>query len=173
MTLAVVAGVLLGWAGAIQLTGNIDTVEAGAVYRSAQLSPERLKRLIDEKQLKTVFNLRGAHRGEDWYDAEKKLLNEAGVALVDVPMSAIHQPNPKVLADLVAALKTARKPFLIHCNSGSDRTGLAAALYDLIVRSMSPGEARRQLSFYWGHFPWLGSGTIAMDETFDAVAARR
>ena len=168
---ALVVGVLLGWAGYIQLVGNIDTVEEGAVYRSAQLSPDRLKRLVAEKQLKTVFNLRGAHPGEDWYDAEKTVLAEAGVTLVDVPMSAIHRPNAELLADLIARLKTAGKPFLLHCNSGSDRTGLASALYELIVRSASPGEARRQLSFYWGHFPWLGSGTIAMDETFDAVSA--
>ncbi|MDR3494477.1 MAG: tyrosine-protein phosphatase [Ancalomicrobiaceae bacterium] len=171
--LAVVAGAILGWAGYIQIGGNIDTVEQGEVYRSAQLSVDRLAGLVAEKHIKTVINLTGVHPHEPWYRLETRVLARDRVRLIDLPMSATHRPSPELLAKLITSLQTAERPLLIHCNSGSDRTGLASALYELIVKGAPIGEARRQLSFYWGHFPWLGSGTIAMDATFDAVVAAR
>jgi protein tyrosine phosphatase (PTP) superfamily phosphohydrolase (DUF442 family) len=169
IAIAAVALPILAYAGILRLTGNIDTVVPGEVYRSAQLSGDRLDQLIHDKKLKAIVNLRGTNRGKDWYDAEAKAAADNHVLLLDIPLSATHVPNPALLGQLISTLDTAPKPFLIHCESGSDRTGLAVALYRLFALSEAPSEARRNLSFYWGHFPWLGSPTIAMDRTFDNV----
>ena len=170
----VVAGIslpILTYAGVLKVTGNIDTVEDDAVYRSGQLSGERLAQLIADRHLRTVINLRGSHPGARWYDDEVKASADANVLHIDLPMSATREPDPALLGQLIDALQTAPKPFLIHCESGSDRTGLASALYRLLALGQPPEVAARQLSFNWGHFPWLGSPTIAMDRTFDKVAA--
>jgi protein tyrosine/serine phosphatase len=81
-------------------------------------------------------------------------------------MSASREPDPALLAHLLTALATAPTPLLIHCKDGADRTGLASALYELTVVHKSPAIADTQLSFRYGHFPWLTSHTGAMDRTF-------
>jgi protein tyrosine/serine phosphatase len=168
---AAIAAPILIYAGAIQLTGNIDTVERGKLYRSATLSASDLRAVIRAAHIRTVINLRGASPNQSWYQNELKVTEAETVRQIDLPMSAIHEPNPELLAKLVDVLKTAETPMLIHCSSGSDRTGLAAALYEMLVMKKPAKVAEQQLSFYWGHFPWLWSPTIAMDRTFAKVAA--
>ena len=171
--LAVIAAPILIYAGAIQLTGNIDTVEPGKVYRSATLSGPELSAFIRDKQIRTVINLRGENANQTWYQDEVRVTRDARVTRIDLPMSAIHEPDAELLGKLITALETSATPMLIHCSSGSDRTGLAAALYEMLVMKKPANEARGQLSFYWGHFPWIVSPTIAMDRTFDGVVAGR
>jgi protein tyrosine/serine phosphatase len=158
------------WAGYLQLTGNIHEVEAGAVYRSNQLSPEDMAALVKTKGIKTVLNLRGKNGDEPWHRAEAAAVMGAGANLIDLTMSANNAPSDALLSELVATLRTAPQPILIHCRGGSDRSGLAAALYELLVVGKSADEAAGQLSFLYGHFPWLGSETGAMDRTFWRVA---
>ncbi len=170
--IAVIATPILIYAGAIQLTGNIDTVERGKLYRSATLSGSDLRAVIRAAHIRTVINLRGSNPNQSWYQDEVAVTNEEHVRRIDLPLSAIHEPNAELLNQLIDALKTSETPILVHCSSGSDRTGLASALYELIVQKKPAYEARQQLSFYWGHFPWLWSPSIAMDRTFDRVAAQ-
>ena len=173
LVIVVIAAPILTYAGVLKLTGNIDVVDPGAVYRSGQLSGERLTQLITERKIRTVINLRGPNAGRPWYDEEARATQALGVTQIDLPMSATREPDPALLDRLVTTLKTAQKPFLIHCESGSDRTGLATALYRLESLKEAPDVAGKSLSFYWGHFPWLGSPTVAMDRTFESYVAAR
>ena len=159
-----------GWAGYLRLSGNIHAVEPGRVYRSGQLWPAQLADLMRDKGIRTVINLRGAHPGQPWYDDEIRVTEAAGARHVSLPMSANAEPGAELLARLTAVLGSAEQPMLIHCEAGADRTGLAAALFQLVHNGRSPAEADRQLSFRYGHFPWLTSRTGAMDRTFWRVA---
>ena len=69
---------------------------------------------------------------------------------------------------LVAIMRDAPKPILIHCKAGADRTGLATALYLSRVALLSEKEAESQLSIRYGHvgIPYL-SATYAMDRTWE------
>jgi protein tyrosine/serine phosphatase len=84
-------------------------------------------------------------------------------------MSASKEPDTATIDHLETSIRTAAKPILVHCEAGADRSGLAAAIYELIVARRSPAISARQLSFYYGHFPWLWSRTGAMDRTFDRL----
>jgi protein tyrosine/serine phosphatase len=64
---------------------------------------------------------------------------------------------------LVDIVQNAKKPILIHCKAGADRTGLVSALY---LYSIGDKNASRMLSLKYGHFPYLFSPTKAMDESF-------
>jgi protein tyrosine phosphatase (PTP) superfamily phosphohydrolase (DUF442 family) len=171
LAVAVSAGGAGGWAGYLRLTGNIHEVERGMVYRSGQLGANQLATLIRAHHIRTVVSLRGENPGQSWYDAEVATTAAAGVKLVSLPMSADNEPGEALLASLLQVLATAERPLLIHCEAGADRTGLAAALYELVNMRQPPERADAQLSFRYGHFPWLTSRTGAMDRTFWRVAS--
>lgn len=163
------AGACGGWAAWLRVSGNVHEVDAG-VYRSAQLAPMQLLTFVRDRHIKTVLNLRGEHAGESWYEAEAGAVRQGGARLVSIRLSADHEPDRDTLATLVETLRTADRPMLIHCNGGADRAGLASALYELTVAHRPAALAVRQLSFRYGHFPWLTSRTDAMDRAFQQVA---
>jgi hypothetical protein len=67
---------------------------------------------------------------------------------------------------LIELLHSAPRPALVPCYRGADRSGLAAALYEYLVEKRSADISAMQLSFWYGHFPWIGSWTSAMDRAF-------
>ena len=171
LALLLIAACVGGWAGYLQLVGNIHAVTPGVVYRSAQLNGDRLADTLKEYKIKSVINLRGENVDEAWYTDELKLTAAQGAKHFDLGMYAKSPPDAKTLARMFEILKTAPRPILIHCASGSDRTGLVAAVYKHFIEGLTPEVAARQLSFRYGHFPWFGSGTEAMDETFTRLTS--
>jgi protein tyrosine phosphatase (PTP) superfamily phosphohydrolase (DUF442 family) len=162
----IVALAVGSWALGLQVTGNIHTVEDGVLYRSAQLNGQRLTDVLTTYGIRSVINLRGGNRGDWWYQNELEVTAANSVAHFDVYMAATSEPSAEVVSRLIEIMRTAPRPILIHCNSGSDRAGLASALYERLLKGLPAEVADAQLSFRYGHFPWLGSGTVAMDRTF-------
>ena len=152
------------WAGYLRLSGNVHEVAPRLVFRSAQQSAEQLRTLIAEKHLRAVINLRG-HSDAPWYVAETAVTAAAGVQHIDLSMSAVTEPDSARMDSLRVLLRTTPTPFLLHCEGGADRSGLASALYTLDELHATPEQADGQLSFRYGHFPWIGK-TGAMDRTF-------
>lgn len=163
ITIALAVG---GWAAFLQLTGNIHTVEPNKLYRSAQLDDGDLTHVIEKYKIKSVINLRGENPGDPWYENELKVTKAQGAQHFDVGIGATSEPELTVMRKLITLLRTAPPPILVHCYSGADRSGLAAALYEFLVNGETAEKASEQLSFWYGHFPWLGSRTIAMDRAF-------
>lgn len=172
-TLGIVAALAGGWAGYLRLTGNFHPVEAGEIYRSGQLSGAQFASRITANGIRTVLNLRGNNAGRPWYDDEMKASAAAGVRHIDFPISAGRELTDDQVGKLAGFLRDSPRPILIHCEAGADRTGLVSALYELLIEKRSSEAAGGQLSFRYGHFPWLGSRTIAMDRTFVRVASQR
>lgn len=162
-----------GWASYLAETGNVHTVLPGQLYRSAELSRDGFERVITRLHIHTVINLRGADPGETWYENELAAVSATGVRHVDFRMSATHVPSSSKLHEIKTILATAEPPILIHCRSGADRSGLVAALYEFWIAHRPPQEATEQLSFRYGHFPWLGNRTIAMDEAWQNAVRKR
>lgn len=138
----------LAW---LQVSGNFAPVVEGVVYRSNQPTPERLADYQATYGIKTVLNLRGAAPGEDWYDLERQAVDALGMTLIDVPLSSTRELSGPELQQLVEILRSAEKPILIHCRSGSNRTGLAAAIYLAAIEQVEPETAGEQLSIRYGH----------------------
>jgi protein tyrosine/serine phosphatase len=137
----------------ILLAGNFHVVEADQCYRAAQPSPSELAAQVRHYGIRTVINLRGISEDEDWYPLEVKMARELGVKLVDVGMWSNSPPEVEEFRNLIRSLADDSAPFLIHCFSGSDRTGLGSALYLLLRTQATLPEARRQLGMYYGHIP--------------------
>lgn len=162
---------LLAWLFSVLVAGNFATVEAGDLYRSAQLRPSQLAQVTQEHRLRSVLNLRGAHLGAPWYDEELNAASTLGLQHLDLRFSANEEATLAQMDELVDALRRAPKPVLVHCMGGADRTGLAVALYRYAVRGEDSGQAQTGLSARYGHFPYLGSSTGAMDRSFARYVA--
>lgn len=140
---------------AIQLTGNFAAVVPGEVYRSNQPTAADIASYAGRYGIRTIINLRGRHEKDAWYEEEA---------------AAAKRLDADGAARLVAILKDAPRPILIHCRSGADRTGLASVLYLAKVAKVDEETAERQLSVRYGHIgiPLL-SPTYAMDESWEAL----
>jgi protein tyrosine/serine phosphatase len=77
--------------------------------------------------IRSVVNLRGSHPGEARYDEEVRTAQTLGLTHVDLPLSARRELTDTNIMALRLILRTTPGPLLLHCKSGSDRTGLAAA----------------------------------------------
>ncbi len=84
-------------------------------------------------------------------------------------MSSRQELSPTQARQLIALMQNAEKPVLIHCKSGSDRTGLAAALYVAAIAKGNERKAEGQMSIAYGHFGFPLSPTYAMEKTFEAI----
>ena len=99
------------------------------------------------------------------YREELDVCKQDHVDHVDIPFSARHLPSPETLNNLLAEFDHGRYPLLIHCQAGSDRTGLASTLYVHLMKKTPLDEAERsQLTWHYGHLP-VGP-TKAMDDFF-------
>ena len=146
--------------------GNFHEVEKGVVYRSAWLGAEKMEQAINRLGVKSVLNLCGEHPGVDWYEGEVEVSRRRGIKFVSMGLSANTALDAAQLAKLTDVLRDAPKPLLIHCRAGSDRTGLASAIY-VATSGGSYHDAQNQLSLYYGHFPYFGSKSVAMDITLE------
>lgn len=155
----------------LQLSGNFHTVVPGEFYRAAQPTPRQLQEYADKYGVKSVINLRGPHDGFTWYEAEKAENAKLGIKQIDFRVSSITEMDSKEIARLVAIMRQARKPLLVHCQSGADRSGLVSALYLAAINGVDIKEAARQLSIRYGHFSMPFSRTYAMDLTLQAFGA--
>jgi protein tyrosine phosphatase (PTP) superfamily phosphohydrolase (DUF442 family) len=140
-----------------ELWYNLDKVTEG-VYRSNHPSPERLKK-YREMGIRTILNLRGGR-----YTPTAVLSNtaaeELGFAVVSIGMSARETPDPEIILTLLDTFETIEKPFLMHCKSGADRTGLAAAIYLIVHENKSVAEARKQLGVRYLHLKFTKTGVL-------------
>jgi len=161
---------ILGYQEALRLTGNFHAVVDGQVYRSAQPTPERLRDYISTFGIRTIINLRGSQPGSGWYDREHAVADKTRVEMIDFPMSAGDELSIERANELVAIMKVAQKPILIHCKTGADRTGLAAVIYANRIAGIDEEMAEEQFSPLLGHFGIpLFSPTFAMDLSWEAL----
>jgi protein tyrosine phosphatase (PTP) superfamily phosphohydrolase (DUF442 family) len=144
---------------------NLDEIAPG-VWRSNQPGPRRLRRYRD-MGIRTVLSLRGeglsSHRL-----FEEEACRELGLELVTISLKARDLVSRRRLLDLLDIFDRIEKPFVMHCKSGSDRAGLAAALYLLHVEGRPVEEARKMLSWRYIHF--RNSATGILDHMLDAYA---
>jgi protein tyrosine phosphatase (PTP) superfamily phosphohydrolase (DUF442 family) len=154
------------YSGVVIYQGNFHAVSAGVLYRSAQPDKAELAWAAREHGIKSVLNLRGANPGAPWYDEEVAAARTLGLAHFDYGISAHRVVTGQQIAEILDIVRQAPKPLLVHCKSGSDRTGLVAALYRYALASASAEEADQELSLLYGHFPYFTSRSVAMDDSF-------
>jgi undecaprenyl-diphosphatase len=136
---------------------RLYSVIEGRVYRSAQLSGDDLEKTIKEKGIKTIINLRGRWDDNDWYKREKEIAVQYNIRLYDIQLSPHDLPEFDKLRSLLDVLMNEKKPVLIHCYRGADRTGLISAIALIIEKDPPLSLVKKQFSFRYGIMPFYRS----------------
>jgi protein tyrosine/serine phosphatase len=160
--LGIISGARLWY---LEEQGNFHPITPGEAYRSAQMDPDELEYDIRKFAIRSVINLNGKDVGEPLYEAENASCREMGVRHYDLGLSAGKKPSSHEIEKLLKLFRNAPRPVLIHCRAGADRSGLAAALWKVVIDGEPKSVARDQLSIRYGHMPF--GPTQVLDAFFE------
>ncbi len=152
-------------------TDNFHAITPGEAYRSGVIGRHHLEEYINQYGIKSIVNLRGPYKKSEWYKDELSLSGKYGISHYDLKLDDASEPTPEQAAELVQIITTAPRPVLFHCYHGADRSGLAAAMWKVLIDNEPASDASGQLSIRYGHIP-VGK-TTAMDRFFADWAANR
>lgn len=141
---------------------------APGVWRSNQPSPKRIASWA-ARGIKSVILLRSSGPSSSIHRLEQEACRRYGLKMHYAPTGGSTLGVSDQYLKLLEEFKKADKPFVIHCKSGIDRTGLAAFLYLLAETDTPPEIARRQLSFRFLHLNSSRHGIL--DHMADAYLA--
>jgi len=148
----------------IEEQGNFHPVTHREAYRSAQLDRDELKFYIRNFAIRSIINLKGKAVDGPMYDEEIATCRDMGVRHYDLGLSAGKKPSSHEIEKLLKLFRIAPRPVLIHCRAGADRSGLAAALWKVVIDGAPKSVARDQLSIRYGHMPFRP--TQVLDQFF-------
>ena len=132
---------------------NLHEVIPGRFFRSAEMSRSRLQETIKAHNIKTVIDMRLDSDAPDSTGlSEAEAARLAGASYLHLPFSSARADQLDQLSNLLAAFDSAKLPILVHCSSGTHRSGVAAALWLLEKERKSYEEAMVQLSPRYGFF---------------------
>ena len=125
------------WAQSVEVQYNLYQMSP-TLYRSA-LPDRGAVPLLKRLKVATVINFLP--------ESDSRWLSTPGIAQVQLPYRTNHVDD----ADVLKALRTiqtaeTKGPVLMHCKHGSDRTGLMAAMYRVVVQGWSKEDALNEMT---------------------------
>ena len=115
-------------------------VEAGSIYRSGQLHPALIERVLIEHDIGVIVDLNGKRIGKVEHETEDEVAMNLGIDKKRYPLNGNGTGNIEQYAQAIAAINKAvkeKQPVLVHCSAGSQRTGGVIAMYRLLVQKQS------------------------------------
>ncbi|MBL8446429.1 MAG: tyrosine-protein phosphatase [Zoogloeaceae bacterium] len=129
----------------------------GGMYRSSQPSPSQIRRYQRKLGLRTIVNLRGESPYGS-YPLEVAACRDLGIELVDLTLYSRAPPSRRRIHALQDTFARIQYPALLHCKSGADRAGMAAALYRILHLGHPVDAAMQELDWRYGHFKGARTG---------------
>lgn len=125
------------WAQPVEVQYNLYQMSP-TLYRSA-LPDRGAVQLLEKLKVATVINFLP--------EPDTSWLSTPGMTQVQLPYRTNHVDDADVLTTL-RAIQTAEShgPVLMHCKHGSDRTGLMAAMYRVVVQGWSKEDALNEMT---------------------------
>ena len=125
------------WAQPIEAQYNLFQMSP-TLYRSA-LPNDGVLPLLDKLKVRTVITFLP--------QSDAPWLSAPGINQVQIPYRTNHVDDSLVLSAL-RAIETGQSkgPVLMHCKHGSDRTGLIAAMYRVVVQGWSKEDALQEMT---------------------------
>ncbi|MGE8066872.1 tyrosine-protein phosphatase [Pseudomonas sp. NPDC089569] len=119
-----------------------------AQYKLFQMSPTLYRSaLLDRGTVPTLEKLKVATVISFLPEPDSRWLSKPDIAQIQLPFRTSHVDDADVLKALRAIQSAeARGPVLMHCKHGSDRTGLMAAMYRVVVQGWSKEDALNEMT---------------------------
>ncbi|MCC5843842.1 MAG: tyrosine-protein phosphatase [Verrucomicrobia bacterium] len=119
---------------------RFTVVTPGQVYRSAAMKPDRLRRVVAKRGIRTVYDLRTETEGD--VAAERAALEAAGCRYVNLKSKQV--PDDATRARFLEDIgDDGHRPALIHCTHGEGRAVLFGALWLIEFKGVPPPKARK------------------------------
>ncbi|MGA9110990.1 MAG: fused DSP-PTPase phosphatase/NAD kinase-like protein [Smithella sp.] len=149
------------WAVQMKSTCNVSNFYKinSNLYRSAQPTEDGIAQLVDPKagiKIKTIIDLREFH-----WDAIPVAASKFRIERV--PMNAGEEDSKVIDKDVIKVMRIISNPkngpFLIHCQYGSDRSGLMSAMYRIIYQRWTKDKAIDEMvnGGYGFHSMWYNN----------------
>lgn len=115
---------------------NFKVVKKGVLYRSGQMTPIGLKKIVDEYHIRSIVSLRDSYNSEAPPDVQEEgFAREFGVKYLRLSPKKWESETgePPVMENVRQYIKLMGNPenypVLVHCFAGIHRTGSYCALY--------------------------------------------
>lgn len=132
----------------VLLTNNFHAVIPGEIYRSAQPSVSQLKKYRTEYGINSLIDLRGINYSAHWYQQEALFAKQYHLGFEpNLPFRSKHLPQIEFVKRLTYAIDHMKRPILMHCASGADRSGLAAAMALILSGDRSIDDMKKQVTW--------------------------
>ena len=153
----------------------------GKMYRSNQPYPYQIKQDQKKRNIRSIINLRGERHCSSYY-LEKNYCENNNIKIYNYPLTSRDIPTKEKIIGFFKLLDEVNYPCIMHCKSGADRAGLAAALYMIYKNQSTVKEARKQLTFKHLHIKYAKTQanesniqdvkTKTLDENFIELAIK-
>lgn len=150
-------------------------VETGSIYRSGQLHPALIERVLVENGIGVIVDLNGKRAGKIEHETEDQVASRLGIEKTRYPLNGDGTGNIEQYAQAIVAIDQAVKtgqPVLVHCSAGSQRTGGVIAMYRLLVQKKSVTSILEEME----HYDWDPEDDRALsaylDDHVDTLAQR-
>ena len=127
------------WAAKVEQPGlsNLHRV-TDLIYRCAQPTADGMHS-AEKLGIKTVISLRAFH-------SEKDEVESTTLRTERIRFKTWHPEDEDVVRFLKIVSNTNAGPFLVHCQHGSDRTGMMIAIYRVAVQGWKKDEAIQEMT---------------------------
>lgn len=126
-------------------------VEEGSIYRSGQLHPALVERVLVDHNIGVIVDLNGKRAGKVEHETEDNVAEQLGIDKNRYPLNGNGTGDIEQYALAIAAIAAAvesQKPVLVHCSAGSQRTGGVLAMYRVLVQQSPVGTVLDEMESY-------------------------
>lgn len=124
------------------------TVVPGALYRSGQIDPGLIEKVLAKHKIEVVVDLTAAVAGSLDQSAEQSAVDRLGVEYHRFPLRGDGTGDVARFSEAVATVaraQAASRPVLVHCQAGDKRSGGVVAAYLLLCKGASASAAMEEL----------------------------
>ena len=130
---------------------RFGVVEAGQIYRCGRLHSALVEKTLKKYDIARIVDLTGGYPKDQNLEAEIRATEALGITRVELFLQGDGTGDINQYAEAIAFIHEAvrdKKPVLVHCAAGAQRTGGVIAAYRLLVQQKPPGEVHQEMTKY-------------------------